>query len=138
MPRLFYSVSSRGVNQPGMSFLAGLGTNVGVVVVTILLAMTFIGLPLAGLVLLGWVLLLLLSLPVFSFYLGRALLSKSTGNVLYYMLLGGFIVLLLNFIPVVGPIALFLGSWFGVGMLALAIVGRWSKPHYSIKQGKKA
>lgn len=138
MPRLFYSVSSRGIEQPGMSFLSGLGTNVGVVLLVILLAMTVIGLPLAGLVLLGWVLLLLLSLPVFSFYLGRVLLSKSTNNVLYYMLLGGFIILLLNFIPVVGPIVLFLGSWFGVGMLTLAICSRWSKPHYTIKQGKKA
>jgi hypothetical protein len=137
IPRVFYSVTSHGVNEPGMSFLAGLATNVGVFIVMILLAITFIGLPLALLVLVAWVLLLMLSLPVFSFYLGRVLLSKSTNNLFYYMLLGAFIVLLLNFIPVIGSIVLFLGSWFGVGMLTLRIARHWSTPRYTLKPDSK-
>jgi len=138
VPRVLYSVTSHGVNQPGMTLLAGLGTNVGAGILIILLGMTFIGIPLAGFVLLAWALLGLLSLPVFSFYLGRVLLSNSTDNVFYYMLLGAGIVFLLNFIPILGAIVLFLGSLFGVGMLALRISRHWTVPRYTIKQGKKA
>lgn len=138
VPRVLYSITSHGVNQPGMTLLAGLGTNVGAGILIVLLGMTFIGIPLAGLVLLAWVLLGLLSLPVFSFYLGRVLLSNSTDNMFYYMLLGAGIVFLLNFIPILGAIVLFLGSLFGVGMLALRISRHWTTPQYTIKQGKKA
>lgn len=131
-PRLLYGISTRGTGQPGMSVLAGLGTNISVVVVAIILSMTIIGLPLAGLLLLAWTVLVLLSLPVFSFYLGRILLARSTNNLLYYMLLGSVIVFLLNFVPVAGGIVLFLGSIFGVGMIVMTIARHLAKPRYTL------
>lgn len=137
MPRLFYSVSGQGVERPLLSAFTGLGALVGGVVLAIVLAITFIGLPLAGITFLAWVVLLVLSMPVFSFYLGRLLLAKSTSNAFYYMLVGAAIVFVTQLIPVLGGVVWLIGGWMGAGMLVLEVAHRWPKPQYELKTSTK-
>jgi len=77
---------------------------------------TLIGIPLAGLIAVAWVLSLILCGPVTAYYLGTKLLKgKKTGkNEYLVMLIGSVIILALYFIPVVnvivGAIVAILGS----------------------------
>lgn len=137
MPRLFYSVSSQGVERPLLSAFTGLGAMVGGVILAIVLAITLIGLPLAGITFLAWIVLLVLSMPVFSFYLGRMLLAKSTTNAFYYMLLGAAIVFITQMIPILGGVVWLIGGWMGAGMLVLEVARRWPKPQYELKASRK-
>lgn len=137
LPRLFYSLSERGFQQPLLSAVSGLGVSIGGIILVFLLAFTFIGLPLAGITLLAWLLLMILSVPVFSFYLGRALLGRNTDNAFYYMLAGAGIVFVVSLLPVLGGIVLLVAGWLGTGMMVLEAFRRWPSPHYTLKASRK-
>jgi cytoskeletal protein CcmA (bactofilin family) len=136
-PRLFHTVSDQGVQRPVVSAAAGLGAFVAGIVLAIIFALTFIGLPLTFLTVLLWIVLLMLSMPIFSVYLGRMLLAKSTNNVLYYALLGAGIVFVLQFIPILGGLILLVASWMGAGMLVLEVGRHWQQPVYTLKPSRK-
>lgn len=136
-PRLFYSLSSEGVQRPLLSAFTGLGAMVGGIIIAIILAFTIIGLPLGGLVLLAWIALLIVSMPVFSFYLGRILLARSTNNAFYYILVGAGIVFIAQLIPFIGGVVWLIGGWMGAGMVVLEVARRWTKPRYNLKATAK-
>jgi cytoskeletal protein CcmA (bactofilin family) len=119
------------MRQFWLSALLGFGITVGAPIVAIILAFTLIGIPLAGLLVLGWLGLLMLSIPVFSYYIGRQLLRTNPRNAVAVMAIGALVVLLVMNIPLLGGLVGFVGSVAGVGMVAMALSRRWTKPVYT-------
>lgn len=114
-----------------LSALLGLGITIGTPIVAVILAVTLIGLPVAGLLLLGWLALLILSIPVFSYYVGSQLLRNNPKHAVAVMAIGALVVLVVMNIPLLGGLVGFIGSLAGVGMITMALSRRWTKPVYT-------
>jgi hypothetical protein len=132
VPRVLNRVSQQGMKRPGMSLLVGFGANIAVPIIIFLLLVTIVGIPVAILLLLAW-LLINLSSGIFSAYwLGRRV-WKTQHNAFLIMLTGSMILILLYFIPIISIFALVLATWLGEGMLLLELKNRLPRPDYRVK-----
>lgn len=129
-PRLFHSITDHVLPQPWKALLVGFGAGVIVPIIIMVLALTFVGLPLALLVALAWLVVLLLSGPVFAYYIGRLVLRNSS-YVLLIMLVGAVILLVLYAIPVIGFLAILAALWIGSGAILLEALNRTPRPRYT-------
>jgi cytoskeletal protein CcmA (bactofilin family) len=135
-PRLFNSVTNRALPAPWKALLVGFVACMIMPIVIILTALSLIGLPLAFMLGLLWLVVLLLSGPVFAYYLGRLVLRRSTKPLLI-MLVGSTILIVLYFIPILGILAVLAALWTGTGMLLLEVLRRTPKPAYTLKPSVK-
>jgi cytoskeletal protein CcmA (bactofilin family) len=109
--------------RPILAALVGLGWICVVPIAIVLLAFTFIGLPLAILVgIVYGVLLFLGDIPV-AVWVGRRLLgiregAREYGVVVNYVV-GGLILLIVMLIPVIGKVVLMVSTTLGLGMILL-------------------
>ncbi len=131
-PRFLYSVSEQGMRHPATAALTGFGATFAPLALIIGAAASVLGLGVAGLAFLVWMIILTLSLPVFAFYLGRLLLARSTDNALLYMFAGLAAVVFIGLLPIIGGIIVSAGGIFGAGMLVSTLVRRWPKPQYKL------
>lgn len=112
-----------------IGFIAGI-----VVPITILLvAFTFVGLPLALFAGIAWLAVLILSTPVFSYYVGRQIMGKSTKNAVLVMLVGALVVLLAMNVPLLGILVWLAAGMGGSGMILMALSRHWQKPNYTVR-----
>ncbi|HMI08788.1 MAG TPA: polymer-forming cytoskeletal protein [Candidatus Saccharimonadales bacterium] len=132
-PQQVHAVGITGIKRLGMSILLGIFALLAVPILLVLLALTFIGMPLALLLGLVWILLLVLSGPMFAYYLGRLLLRKHTDNAIWTMLVGAAMVVVLFIIPIVNVIVGLTSLILGMGMVSLYVMSRLQKPHYTVK-----
>jgi len=130
-PRAFQATTDRAMPWPWKALLTGFLANLAFPFVLFLLAITIIGIPLALMVGLLWFVALLLSGPVFAYYLGRMILRESRQPLLI-MLVGAVVLLVAYFIPVLGLLALAASIWTGSGMILQEAFGRTPKPVYSL------
>jgi hypothetical protein len=128
-PRLFHAVTDRGMPRPWRPLATGFVATIVAPFIILLLAVTVIGIPLAIIASLLWIVVLFLSGPVFAYYLGRLILRNSTRPLLI-MLVGALVLLILYFIPIIGFIAIAAALWIGTGMLLLELVRRTPRPVY--------
>jgi hypothetical protein len=135
-PRMLQVVSDKGMPRPWKALLVGFLTSILLPVVGIVLMITVIGIPLALILLLMWIVVVLLSGPVFGYYLGRLILRESK-NPLVIMLLGASVLIVLYFIPIIGFIAFLAALWIGAGMLLLEAFKRTPKPVYDTAKPTK-
>jgi cytoskeletal protein CcmA (bactofilin family) len=130
-PRAVHAVSNRAWPAPWWALLTGFIASFAVPIVLTLLAATIIGLPLAIIGGLLWVVALILSGPMFSYYIGRLVLRDSR-NVLLIMLVGSLILVVLDFIPILGFFVFLAAVWIGTGMLLLEVFHLFSRPVYNL------
>jgi cytoskeletal protein CcmA (bactofilin family) len=130
-PRLFHGITNQAMPMPWKALLTGFIASLAVPVVLVVLAITLVGLPLALIVGLAWLLVLLLSGPVFGYYLGRLLLQNSRQPLLI-MLAGAGLLFVLYFIPLIGALAMLAALWFGSGMLLQELFARTPRPAYTL------
>lgn len=116
LPRLFQQATTDAVRNLGWVFLTGFVASLVLPIVIIGLMFTVIGIPLALLMLLVWLVLLMLSGPFAAYLLGYSILRNRTDNAIWYILTGGVILLLVYLIPVLGFLVLLVAHWFGLGM----------------------
>lgn len=128
-PRLVHTTSEQAVKRPLRSFLTGVFAMFVVPAAIAILLISVVGMPLAFVAALLWVVVLILSGPMFGYYLGRMILRNST-NALAIMLVGGSLLAVLYFVPILGFFALCAAGWFGTGMILLEAKNRMLKPHY--------
>lgn len=133
-PQLIHRVTDKGTKRLGMAALVGVATLFSVPVVLVLLAITVIGLPVALLLGLVWIVVLVLSGPVFAYYLGRIIMKNRTKNALYIMLSGALVLTVVYAIPVANVIAGLITGVLGTGMLLLTIADRFERPKYQVKK----
>jgi hypothetical protein len=134
-PRMFQVVTNRAMPTPWKALLTGFLASLALPLVIFILLITIIGIPLAFIVMFTWLLVLLLSGPLFGYYLGRLILRESRKPLLI-MLVGASILLVLYFLPIIGFIALIAATWIGAGMLLLEVFGRTPKPSYEVEARK--
>lgn len=131
-PGAVREVTGYALAAPLRVFLYGLLAMFAVPAVLIILAVTILGIPLALLLLLVWLLILWLAGPTFSYYLGRLLLQSRSNNPFLAMVLGAFIVLVLFFIPILGWMLWLFAMIMGTGMLLTAFMRRAPRPDYRL------
>lgn len=136
MPKAFQSASNKALNGIGKTILIGIASTVIVPVVIIGLMFTIIGIPLAILLLLVWLVLLFLSGPFAAYLLGRLLLRDNAHNAVLVMLLGAITLLILYLVPFLNVLVLLLALWFGLGMILQIIP--WHRPRYNLRNTASA
>lgn len=136
MPQVIHAVSENGMNRLGMSILVGFFTVFGMPIVVVAIAVTVVGLPLAGVILLGWLLILALSTPMFGYYLGRLIMRSATSHPFVFMVMGLTVLLLSYIVPFVNMIMLLAAAVIGSGMTVLELAKRYKKPSYTVKVKK--
>lgn len=137
LPKTFEHVTEGALDAPGMSLLTGLVASIAVPVLGFSLLITVIGIPLAIMLGMVWLILLFLSGPFFAFYIGRLLISGST-NPLLVMVVGSVLVLFIYFIPFVGQLLLLIAGLMGTGMILRSLWRNWQRPHYHMEHAHTA
>ncbi len=135
-PGLFSATDSRIAINPGKTFLIGLaGIFLGPVLIGVLLA-TVVGIPLAILGILAWLVLLMLSGPTFAYSIGRKVWSKGQSQMLV-MLVGALLLVVLSVLPIIGFFVVVLSGIFGLGALLSEMFGLQPPTPNSKKAAKK-
>lgn len=130
-PRAVHAVSEAAYPWPWKALLTGFIVTLLGPVALALIAATFIGIPLAFIFGLAWLIAVLLSGVFSGYYLGRLLLRNSRSS-LMIMLIGILVLILLYFIPIIGFIFMLLALWIGTGMQVLALFRAAPKPNYAL------
>lgn len=128
-PRLLHSITNRAMPQPWIALLTGFIAHAVAPLLFIIVAATVIGIPLALVAGLAWLLMLVLTGPMVAFYIGR-LLFKDKRNVLVMMLVGAAILLVTYLIPILNILIIMPVVWLGTGMMLLEVYRRWPRPSY--------
>ena len=131
-PSYIHKATEAMVRDPLTTFVVGLIASILVPIAIGLLMVSVIGIPLGLLALLVWLLMMFLAVPLAAYYLGSLILSKSTNNPVWMMLLGAAIVLILYLIPIVGFAVWLVAEWIGLGIILMQ-VPRLPRPHYEVK-----
>jgi hypothetical protein len=109
--------------SPFRSALVGLGWFILVPVAVVIAAITVIGLPLALVTAVLYGALVYLSGVPFSLWVGRRLFGARTGaglkGALLNFLIGGFLLLVVGIIPVIGGIVTLIAACVGLGAIML-------------------
>lgn len=131
-PRFVHGAISRGLKRPWWALLVGFGASILAPIVGVLLLISIIGIPLAIMMFIFWVLISLLSGWFAAYWLGR-MIWRSQTNPLMIVLIGGLVLLLLIMVPYLGFFVLLLAFWLGMGMILLELKERYHKPSYDLK-----
>lgn len=102
------------------SLIVGIITSFALPIISLGLCLTLVGLPLALLLLVVWLLLVALSGPVVAYYVGERILKKRA-NIYGTVALGSVIIVTAYMLPLVGILVLMLVYWLGVGALLLSL-----------------
>lgn len=121
-PRIFKEAAASAKKKPGTTALVGIAAAFVTPIVIVLLMITVIGIPLALLILLGWLIAAVLSGPFASYMLGKLIMPESK-SVIWVMLVGGALLIVTFFIPILGFVTMLVSYLFGMGMVASR--GRW-------------
>lgn len=129
-PRFFREISDIVLDNPLKTLLVGLVASLVFPLLFVALLVSVIGIPLALLLLLVWLVVLAVGGLSFSFYVGRLLFS-GINNAILIMLLGSLVVLVALQLPLLGLLVLLAATWFGAGMVLLAVARGLGRPEYS-------
>lgn len=136
IPQFIHDATEVALRTPWKTLLVGILASILMPVIIVALMFTLIGIPLAILLALSWLVILGVAVPFAGYFLGSLLLSKSTTNPIWIMLLGMAIILILYMIPFVGFITWLAASWFGLGIILLQYP-RLPRPHYNVAPAKR-
>ncbi len=137
LPQLFHVVTREAVEAPLKTLLVGVVAGFMFPILFVALLLTVVGLPLALLFLLMWLLILAFSGLFASYYLGRLLL-RNQPNPIVIMLVGALIVLVVGLIPILGIFVGLASLWMGSGMALLSLKKQFTRPHYVILQAESS
>lgn len=132
-PRYFEKSYKKFHSEIGMSLLVGAVVALTTPVLLLMLVLTIIGLPLAGIGFTAWALVLMLSYAFASYYLGRLAFGKVVNNSILVALGGAALLAILSIIPFVNFIVIPLALIAGTGGLVLTVVNGYKKPTYKLK-----
>ncbi len=130
-PQFFHEASERTYRHPGRTALIGFLSLLAAPFLFIALLLTLIGVPLALLFGLTWLVILMLSGTVFSYSVGRLLMKHSKQPVLI-MFVGAAVVLVLYALPILSFITLLAAGLMGTGSIVSELFIRTPKPRHSI------
>lgn len=121
-PRFLRKTSDNLLNSFPRALLVGFVASFLVPALCIGLFVSFIGIPMALIVLLTAVFAAALSGPITAYYIGRLVFSKSKNkDPLLLAVAGGFILVTSYFIPLIGIVCLIGAYWVGFGALLMSL-----------------
>lgn len=132
LPQAIHAVTSQAVRSPGKTLLVGLLAFILVPASVIILMLTIIGIPLALLLIVAWVLVQALAGVVSAYYLGR-MVWRGQRNPILIMLAGSILLIVLYFIPIIGFIAMVAAMLLGTGMILLTLARLRPRPDYRLE-----
>jgi len=115
-PRIFKETADKAIKMPAKTALVGAGAMVFVPISIMILMMSFIGIPLAILVMMSWIIIMIISTPFAGYLLGRLIMPKSKKPI-YIIIAGSSVLIVSFFIPIVGFITMIAAYLFGTGMI---------------------
>ena len=119
-PGIFRGVTDTALASPLKVLVVGFLAGLVFPVVFMTLLISLVGIPLAFLLLLAWLLVLMLAGPFFAYYLGR-LIMKDRQHPAIIMTVGALLVLFVYFIPFIGFLVFLVVLWMGSGMLLVSL-----------------
>lgn len=128
LPKFYNKALGQIKDHTSKSILLGFVNLIITPILIAILALTVIGIPLAGLVSVGWVLSLMLSGPVFAYLVGSKMV-KDNKKYIKRMLAGSLVVLLLYAVPIVNVLVASAVAIVGSGALVSMLL--------SYRQSKK-
>jgi cytoskeletal protein CcmA (bactofilin family) len=137
-PRRLSGLTDLALTKPGMTVLIGLAACIAAPAIILVSFMTVVGAFLGIVLLLAWVVILLLSGVLASYYIGRLALMKSPYNPFIAMLVGVIIISALLAVPVVNIITLIAIMLFGSGMVIRELFEKNATPSYTTLTHPKA
>lgn len=129
-PQAIHAVTDQGIRSFWKPLLVGLAASIALPVLVIILMLTFVGIPLALLVIAAWILVQALAGVMSAYYLGRRV-WRGQRNPVLIMLLGTVVLIILYLLPIVGLIVFALAMLFGTGMILLELNRRRPAPKYN-------
>lgn len=127
LPRWLESVTDQALPTPWRALLVGIVSTIVVPFIILLFIITIVGLPLAFIAMLVWLVLLVGGSIAFAYYLGR-LIYRGNRTPLTTGLVGGCAAILLLYIPIINILAIIIGGSIGIGAVLLEIKKR--RPYY--------
>ncbi len=125
VPRFVSDAAEIMREQPGRSALVGLGWLCLIPIVIVIAAITIIGIPLALLTTAVYIALVYLARVPLAVWLGQRVLGgrarAGRQGALLNFLVGGFLLLVVGFIPVIGPLAMAIITILGLGAFLLRV-----------------
>ncbi len=125
VPRFVSDAAEILREQPGRSALVGLGWMILIPIAIVIAAITIIGIPLALLTTAVYVALVYLGRVPLAIWLGRIVLGARARvgrqGALLNFLVGGFLLLVVGFVPVIGPFAMAIITFLGLGAFLLRV-----------------
>jgi len=126
-PRVLDNAAQKSRKSPWSVIAAGLISLIVVPIGIIMLLVSVVGIPLAFIIGLLWMLTLALSAPFTGYALGYAIISQKTNQPSLIMLVGLSLLCLIFFIPLIGFFAVLVSAVFGGGMVLVGaknIIGK--------------
>ncbi|MCA9344417.1 polymer-forming cytoskeletal protein [Candidatus Saccharibacteria bacterium] len=133
-PRLFNKTNERISILPGKTALIGVAGIFLSPIVIGLLAATIVGIPLAILMFLAWIIVLFLSGPTLAYTIGKKVWKSATSPMLI-MLVGSLLLVVLYVIPIIGFFAVLTAGILGTGAI-LSEMFNLAEPQAKIKKTK--
>ena len=132
MPQVTRTVAEESADHLGRAILNAFGMLILEPIIIIVLTSLVVGIPLALVSIVLFLLLGLFSLPVTAYYIGTLLMS-SAENAILTMVVGMFVLVILIMLPVVGLLAFFASYLIGSGGIILALRKYLPAPVYNVK-----
>lgn len=127
-PRLFREWNVTWGSRFWWAVLAGFVAMFVVPVVAIILAFTLIGIPLAIVLALLWIVEAFLTVPLSAYFVGSLVVPRF--HPLLLVLIGVVILGIVELIPILGWIVGFAAYWLGSGMLLMGLQRHYRRPTY--------
>jgi hypothetical protein len=115
-PRIFAEATATAMKKPGTTILTGLVAAIVIPILVFMLFISIIGIPLAIMTLLAWIILMMISGPFVAYLLGKLLL-KNAKQPVGIMALGASVLIISYFIPIIGFFTMVAAYLFGLGMV---------------------
>jgi hypothetical protein len=118
-PRVFEKSAAETIKSPGRTILVGVLGMILTPVLVVTLFITVIGVPIAILTILTWLIIAILCAPFTGYLLGRMIMKDPKHNTVLIMLVGASILMLTYFIPFIGVITMLAAYVLGTGMILM-------------------
>jgi hypothetical protein len=134
LPKTMQGLSKNLSKKWSMYLLVGFVASVAIPVLTLILAMSFVALPVAIFILLAWAMTAIASVPVVAYFVGDLIWRRRADSAILVAVLGGAILGVACALPFVGAWVLMLTYMIGSGAIFVAVKNQIPKPNYSTKK----
>lgn len=131
LPRRMKTLTDLALTKPLLTLAIGLAACIGVPVIIVVSFLTVVGAFVGIVLLLSWIVVMIVSAAVASYYTGRLILYRMPQHPFVIMLTGVFAVSVLLLIPFVNILAYIAIVLFGSGMIVRSIFMETPKPQYT-------